>query len=240
MNTSRRHAGRRRTIGFYRDSRGRTRPITPRIPFTGSPHVPVAVDIVEDQLIEKNGERVWVPGVDTKNKYPSLEQVKRYLENNVSLYGVQRLEGNLSVDDFRWHKFNTLREADDYLETLSRTAPETDKGYHKARVDIVFKDHSQRELRVDLNVGKQSRIEDQIYHSDKFYAEHPDLAQRFLYTPYIKFGKSDGRPQHLYRNGAKYRERKKFENEYGRKKGDYVYGAVVGKVRRERLAKGRQ
>ena len=43
--------------------------------------------------------------------------------------------------------------------------------------------------------------------------------------------------KHLYRNGAKYRERKKFEERYGKKKGDYVYGAVVGKVKRERAAK---
>ena len=47
-------------------------------------------------------------------------------------------------------------------------------------------------------------------------------------------------PFHLYRNGAKYREQKKFEKEYGKKKGDYIYGAIVGKVRRERLAKGRK
>ena len=45
---------------------------------------------------------------------------------------------------------------------------------------------------------------------------------------------------HLYRNGAKDRERKKFEREYGKRKGDYVYGAVVGKVRRERQMKGRK
>ena len=42
---------------------------------------------------------------------------------------------------------------------------------------------------------------------------------------------------HLYRNGAKYREQKKFEKEYGKEKGDYVYGAVVGKVKREQLTR---
>ena len=47
-------------------------------------------------------------------------------------------------------------------------------------------------------------------------------------------------PFHLYRDGAASHERRKFEREYGKKKGDYVYGAVVGKVRRERLAKGRK
>ena len=47
------------------------------------------------------------------------------------------------------------------------------------------------------------------------------------------------RQEHLYRNGAKSREKKKFEKEYGKKKGDYVYGATVGKVKREREASGR-
>jgi hypothetical protein len=46
-----------------------------------------------------------------------------------------------------------------------------------------------------------------------------------------------GTPNHLYRNGAASQERRKFEKEYGKKKGDYVYGAVVGKVRREQLAR---
>ena len=45
--------------------------------------------------------------------------------------------------------------------------------------------------------------------------------------------------KHLYRNGAKYRERKKFEKRYGRRKGDHVYGATVGKVHRERMKKRR-
>jgi len=39
--------------------------------------------------------------------------------------------------------------------------------------------------------------------------------------------------KHLYRNGAKYKEIKIFEERYGKKKGDYIYGAVVGKVKRE-------
>lgn len=41
---------------------------------------------------------------------------------------------------------------------------------------------------------------------------------------------------HLYKKGAKYKEEKMFEHRYGKKKGDYVYGAVVGKVKREREA----
>ena len=46
--------------------------------------------------------------------------------------------------------------------------------------------------------------------------------------------------KHLYRNGEKYREKKKFEERYGKKKGDYIYGATVGKVRRERMRKRRR
>ena len=42
---------------------------------------------------------------------------------------------------------------------------------------------------------------------------------------------------HLYKHGAKVREEKKFEKEYGKEKGKYIYGATVGKVKREREAK---
>ena len=43
--------------------------------------------------------------------------------------------------------------------------------------------------------------------------------------------------KHLYKNGAKKKELKKFESRYGKKKGKKVYGAVVGKVKRERKKK---
>lgn len=41
--------------------------------------------------------------------------------------------------------------------------------------------------------------------------------------------------KHLYRNGAKYREIRKFEERYGKAKGKRIYGAVVGKIKRERM-----
>ncbi|MEM3908072.1 MAG: hypothetical protein QXZ17_14640 [Nitrososphaerota archaeon] len=41
----------------------------------------------------------------------------------------------------------------------------------------------------------------------------------------------------LYKGNAKYVQMKKFEEEYGKERGDYIYGAVVGKVKREQLAK---
>lgn len=43
--------------------------------------------------------------------------------------------------------------------------------------------------------------------------------------------------KHLYRTGAKSREEKEFEKRYGPEKGKRVYGATVGKVKRERAAK---
>ena len=46
--------------------------------------------------------------------------------------------------------------------------------------------------------------------------------------------------KHLYTHGAKTREERAFEREYGKRKGKYIYGAVVGKVKRERLAKRRR
>jgi hypothetical protein len=46
---------------------------------------------------------------------------------------------------------------------------------------------------------------------------------------------SDG---HLYVRGGKKRELPKFERRYGTAKGKRVYGAVVGQVRRERMARG--
>ena len=42
---------------------------------------------------------------------------------------------------------------------------------------------------------------------------------------------------HLYRKGARRGELRSFERRYGYKKGKYVYGATVGKVKRERLKK---
>lgn len=41
----------------------------------------------------------------------------------------------------------------------------------------------------------------------------------------------------LYRGGAKKSEEAKFERRYGKVKGKRVYGATVGKVKRERKRK---
>ncbi len=41
--------------------------------------------------------------------------------------------------------------------------------------------------------------------------------------------------KHIYRHGAKHKMLKEFEKRYGKKKGKYVYGAVVGKLYRARL-----
>jgi len=52
-----------------------------------------------------------------------------------------------------------------------------------------------------------------------------------------KHKKSSTSTGHLYRYGAKKEKEREFEERYGKKRGDYAYGATVGKVRRERLAK---
>lgn len=44
------------------------------------------------------------------------------------------------------------------------------------------------------------------------------------------------RRKHLYRDGAKGPELREFERKYGKRKGRRVYGATVGKVRREQEA----
>ena len=49
--------------------------------------------------------------------------------------------------------------------------------------------------------------------------------------------KSSTSTGHLYRYGAKKEKEREFERRYGTKRGNYIYGATVGKVRRERLAK---
>ncbi len=46
--------------------------------------------------------------------------------------------------------------------------------------------------------------------------------------------------KHLYRDGAKGPMLSEFECEYERKKGKRVYGATVGKVKRERLDRKRE
>lgn len=45
---------------------------------------------------------------------------------------------------------------------------------------------------------------------------------------------------HLYRDGAERRQLAAFQREYGKRKGRRIYFAVVGKVKRERAAKGRR
>lgn len=43
--------------------------------------------------------------------------------------------------------------------------------------------------------------------------------------------------KHLYRAGAKGAETRAFEARYGKRKGKRIYGAVIGKVKRERKRK---
>lgn len=43
--------------------------------------------------------------------------------------------------------------------------------------------------------------------------------------------------KHLYRQGAKAKMERSFEKRYGTNKGKRIYGAVVGKVKRQRQRK---
>jgi hypothetical protein len=47
--------------------------------------------------------------------------------------------------------------------------------------------------------------------------------------------------RHLFKGrGTEHREMEEFEERYGKDRGDYIYGATVGKVARERAAKRRR
>ena len=46
--------------------------------------------------------------------------------------------------------------------------------------------------------------------------------------------------RHLYKGRERRAELRDFQREYGKRKGRYSYGAVVGKVKREREAKHRR
>jgi hypothetical protein len=39
---------------------------------------------------------------------------------------------------------------------------------------------------------------------------------------------------HLFKKGAETHEKHLFEREYGKKKGDYIYSTVLGKIKREK------
>ena len=44
--------------------------------------------------------------------------------------------------------------------------------------------------------------------------------------------KNKNNRKHIYRGGTKRKVRKEFERRYGKKKGERVYGATVGKLKR--------
>ena len=72
----------------------------------------------------------------------------------------------------------------------------------------------------------------------------PALPFRPGFTFLAPTGRGDNRREmkkgrRLYRQGAESGELAQFQRTYGKRKGRRIYFAVVGKVRRERLAKGR-
>ena len=190
----------RNVKGFYRDKKGRIRPITPRIRNLPVYEVMNPHREEDGYWVEMNGERVLMPNY----KLPKVKESDIDEED--------RLE-DISLE-FRHDKGQELEH---HKQEIARTLEAEVRGLKNEWYEV----HNQKDR--DYIVKRISYLQDKI-------KEVLDYG--------IK-NRNDNSP-HLYRNGAKYRERRKFEKEYGRKKGDYVYGAVVGKVRRERLAKGRK
>jgi len=112
----------------------------------------------------------------------TLGGIKDQLKKEMRGFGVQRLEGSLLKDDMSWHKFNTLEEADRYIQEQSFTAPEKGHGYHKFRVDLFYKSdfqpdrypHGARTIRIDVNKGAPNNmIERAVLNFEKFKKEYP-------------------------------------------------------------------
>ena len=117
--------------------------------------------------------------------YPSMQETLHYLLTNVKSYGVQRQEGSIN-DDLTWHKFSTLNDANAFIQKIAGTAPHEGEGYHKVRVDLIYKDHTQRTMRIDVSQYHAPTIEENVYRADKYYAENPDFANRIGFIPYVK------------------------------------------------------
>lgn len=66
----------------------------------------------------------------------------------------------------------------------------------------------------------------------RWQKEHPKLAAAARRK--AARSRSRGSGGHLYRGKGGKRARRAFEREYGKERGDYIYGATVGKVKRER------
>ena len=50
--------------------------------------------------------------------------------------------------------------------------------------------------------------------------------------PAKKGNSNEKKKKHIYKRGARKSQLKSFEKRYGKKKGKYVYGATVGKLKR--------
>ena len=189
----------RNVKGFYRDKKGRIRPITPRIRNLPVYEVMNPHREEDGYWVEMNGERVLMPNY----KPPKVKESDIYEE--------QTLDVDLLLKDDRGEKL--VR----HKQELAKQFEAQVRGLRNEWYEV----HNQKD-RDDI-VKRISYLQDKIKEVLNY-----GIKNRASNSP------------HLYRNGVASHERRKFEKEYGKKKGDYVYGAVVGKVRRERLAKGRQ
>ncbi|MEM3794123.1 MAG: hypothetical protein QXS76_04370 [Candidatus Bathyarchaeia archaeon] len=226
----------RKTIGYYKDRKGRTRPITARAAGRHSLPAGSRHDDIGGKWIEKNGERVFVsssPDYATVNESDIPEENRL---DNIDLF----LKRERDPEKYR-------QEAISYLENRIRGL--RDEWFQ------VRSDEERNEI-VKLINYYQRKIEEYEHYSlkpgdgykeyslgggDKVRVYSPVNPVQELTGGKVQFRKKTETSRgHLYKYGAKNREKRKFEREYGKKKGDYIYGAVVGKVRRERLARGGQ
>lgn len=72
-------------------------------------------------------------------------------------------------------------------------------------------------------------------------AHHVKGHYRYSYQHRAALRRAEGRREHLYTNPRERRANlREFEERYGTEKGRRVFGAVVGKVRREQFREGRR
>ena len=184
----------KRALGFYRDRKGRIRPITPRLKALPPREVMYPIPERQGYWIRMNGQRVLLPNY----------QLPKVKESDIPE------EERVNIDEW--------------------IGSEKDK--KEARDRIIF--HLENQVRMLFQEYLQARTGEQRSEILKKISYDQDKIKEVL--DYNHPTRRKMSPGHLYRNGAQNRERKSFEKAYGVKKGDYIYGATVGKVRREREA----
>ena len=255
---------------MYTDSRGRKRPVTPRVPLKAANIMPKDKGF----WIEKNGERIWIAGKEDRpsslnsmpkpvkersgiiiwddgekekpymvrwyqieKKFDSVEKAERFIdeiteETNPLVHSENRPDRKYGIE-YRAVPLDNTRKREGITETYVTNSKQGIKGYISKKADGTYEyaivNHGK-------DPGKTEGVMPAFGHTESLEDARSIIDNglwKYWDTPVAD-------SPHLYRNGTESRERRKFESEYGKEKGDYVYGAVVRKVRRERLAKGRK